>query len=107
MKSLAQTRAPSHPNSSTSSRARRHQAVSLALRILELCGHYALTSISVLFGPPRSYISPDIYVFEPSRQSAEKASAVLTINRKTGDVATKLNTDILRTVRERTMENCE
>ncbi|CAD6975010.1 unnamed protein product, partial [Tilletia controversa] len=54
----------------------------------------------------KHYISPDIYVFEPSRQSAEKASAVLTINRKTGDVATKLNTDILRTVRERTMENC-
>ncbi|CAD6895980.1 unnamed protein product, partial [Tilletia laevis] len=46
------------------------------------------------------YISPDIYAFEPLRQSAENAGAVLSINLKTGDVATKL----LLTVRERTME---
>ncbi|CAD6985710.1 unnamed protein product [Tilletia controversa] len=46
------------------------------------------------------YISPDIYAFEPLRQSAENAGAVLSINHKTGDVATKL----LLTVRERTME---
>ncbi|CAD6976158.1 unnamed protein product, partial [Tilletia controversa] len=27
------------------------------------------------------YISPDVYAFEPAGQSAEKAGAVLTINR--------------------------
>ncbi|KAE8185684.1 hypothetical protein CF336_g7309, partial [Tilletia laevis] len=50
------------------------------------------------------YISPDVYAFEPAGQSAEKAGAVLTINRKTGDVATKPNMDGLLTARERTMD---
>ncbi|KAE8253923.1 hypothetical protein A4X13_0g3609 [Tilletia indica] len=51
----------------------------------------------------RLFISPDVYAFEPSGENvSEKSKALLTINRKTGEVGTKPSLDL--TARERTMD---